>query len=40
MTGVSKRAESLLRTIWTPLVLSALMVVIWLVITQIVDTVF
>ena len=40
MTGLSTRAEGLLRTIWTPLVLSACMVLIWLVITQIVDTVF
>jgi branched-chain amino acid transport system permease protein len=34
------RAEGVLRTIWTPLVLCSFMVLIWLVITQIVDTVF
>jgi branched-chain amino acid transport system permease protein len=40
VTSAYTRAEGLLRTIWTPLLLSAFMVVIWLVITQIVDQVF
>jgi branched-chain amino acid transport system permease protein len=40
MTGGYTRVEGILRTIWTPLVLSALMVAIWLVITQIVDQVY
>ena len=40
MTGPHTRAEGLLRTIWTPLLLSASMVLVWLVITQIVDQVF
>jgi branched-chain amino acid transport system permease protein len=38
--GSRAQVEGVLRTIWTPLVLSAFMAVIWLVITQIVDTVF
>ena len=33
MTGRQTRFEGILRTIWTPLLLSALMVAIWLVIT-------
>lgn len=40
MTGASARATGLLRTIWTPLVLSLFMVAIWLVITEIVNDVF
>jgi len=40
VTSASARVEGLLRTIWTPLVLSASMVLVWLVITQIVDQVF
>ena len=40
MTSASARVEGLLRTIWTPLLLSASMVLVWLVITQIVDQVF
>ena len=40
MTGGYARAEGLLRTIWTPLLLSVLMVAIWLVITEIVNDVF
>jgi branched-chain amino acid transport system permease protein len=40
VTGGYARAEGLLRTIWTPLVLSVLMVAIWLVITEIVNDVF
>jgi branched-chain amino acid transport system permease protein len=40
VTSAYTRVEGLLRTIWTPLVLSAFMVVVWLVITQIVDQVF
>ena len=40
MTSASARVEGLLRTMWTPLLLSASMVLVWLVITQIVDQVF
>jgi branched-chain amino acid transport system permease protein len=40
VTSASARVEGLLRTIWTPLLLSASMVLVWLVITQIVDQVF
>ena len=40
MTSAAARVEGLLRTIWTPLLLSASMVLVWLVITQIVDQVF
>ena len=39
-TGPHSRLEGILRTIWTPLLLSLLMVAIWLVITYIVDDVF
>jgi branched-chain amino acid transport system permease protein len=38
--GPHTRVEGLLRTIWTPLLLSALMVVIWLVVTYIIEDVF
>jgi hypothetical protein len=34
------RIHALLRTIWTPVLLSGLMVAIWLVVTYIVDDVF
>jgi branched-chain amino acid transport system permease protein len=40
MTGERAQVESLLRTVWTPLVLSGFMVAIWLVVTHIVDDVF
>ncbi|HET6172486.1 MAG TPA: branched-chain amino acid ABC transporter permease [Gaiellales bacterium] len=40
MNGPHTRLEGLLRTIWTPFLLSLLMVAIWLVITQIVSDVF
>ena len=40
MSGAYARAEGVLRTVWTPLVLCSFMVLIWLVITQIVDQVF
>ncbi len=40
MTVSRARLEGLLRTIWTPLLLSGFMVAIWLVISQIVDDVF
>ena len=40
MSAAYARAEGALRTVWTPLVLCSFMVLIWLVITQIVDQVF
>ena len=40
MSGAYARAEGALRTVWTPLVLCSFMVLIWLVITQIVNQVF
>jgi len=40
VSGAYARAEGALRTVWTPLVLCSFMVLIWLVITQIVDQVF
>ncbi|MDX6597331.1 MAG: branched-chain amino acid transport system permease protein, partial [Gaiellales bacterium] len=40
MTGPGARLEGILRTIWTPLLLSVFMVAIWLVVTHIVDDVF
>ena len=40
MSAAYARAEGALRTVWTPLVLCSFMVLIWLVITQIVNQVF
>lgn len=40
MTGRHTRAEGLLRTIWTPLVLSGFVALIWVVITYLVSDVF
>jgi branched-chain amino acid transport system permease protein len=40
MTGRQTRVEGLLRTVWTPLLLSGLMVAIWLVVTYLINDVF
>ena len=40
MTGPYSRAEGVLRMIWTPLVLSLFIVAVWLVVVEIVDSVF